>query len=77
MSCSGADAALDLGRLAGLRLPDLLKSLSSPMTEMSSSTVESDVIDSSSSTSERSLSEDDSVAVEGSYSCLSGDDDRR
>lgn len=50
---------------------------SSPRTSKPSSPEDSDVIDSSSLRSEASLSDDDSVAVEGSYSCFSGDEERR
>lgn len=44
---------------------------------MASSPSDSEVTDSSSSTSEKSLSEEDSEAVDGAYSCFSGDEDRR
>ena len=45
---------------------------------MASLAAESDVTDSTSSCmSDRSLSDEDSVAVDGSYSCLSGEDERR
>jgi hypothetical protein len=54
-----------------------VKSWSSPTVDIASSAVESEVTDSTSSTSEKSLSEDDSEAVDGAYSCLRGDEDRR
>ena len=54
----------------------LLKSRSSPSVDTASSASDPEVTDSSYSTSEKSLP-DDSVAVDGSYSCFSGDDDLR
>lgn len=77
-SRSADKAGLGEERLVGRGAPILVKSWSSPTTEIaSSSAVESEVTDSASFASEKSLSEDDSEAVDGAYSCLSGDEDRR
>lgn len=69
----------DAGRLVRRTVPNLPKFRRSPTVDTPSSfsslESESDVTESISSTSERSLPDDDSVAVEGSYSCLSGDED--
>ena len=67
---------MDFG-VGGWRIGPNLKSLSSPIVEMAPSSAEdSDVIDSASSRSDGSLSLRDSDAVDGSYSCLRGDEER-
>ena len=58
-------------------MPNLPKSWRSPTVEIASSAVDSEVMDSASSTSEKSLSDDDSEAVDGAYSCLRGEEDLR
>ena len=63
-------------RAVGLTGPCRLKSFSSPNTETAQSSSDSEVIDSPSSWSEYSLPDGDSEAVDGSYSCFSGDDVR-